>query len=254
MFRRLVTRRDHYMVMYTSKNKFARLNIDAGISQIPRRASMRTPHDRSARVMMALVLLLPSNVASFSGPNLSSRSRRSLSSIPGVSFSSRRKHGHGGKLYQVPLESADRIANNGTDWQVVSQQSRHTLLEDTAAALPVSDHDYEYVTDFERELLEGFVAHQSLLNSIHHDQEGLREEQPELVTALSDAATISQTTSPERTASLSTMKQSTTVSTSTSILPNLSDVWKARLLLLLSAALYGTNFTFVRTISVSLSI
>ena len=239
--------------MYTSKNKFARLNIDAGISQIPRRASMRTHHDRSARVMMALVLLLPSNVASFSGPTLSSRSRRSLSSIPGVSFSSRRKHGHGGKLYQVPLESADRIANNGTDWQVVSQQSRHTLLEDTDT-LPVSDHDYEYVTDFERELLEGFVAHQSLLNSIHHDPEGLREEQPELVTALSDATTISQITSPERTASLSTMKQSTTVSTSTSILPNLSDVWKARLLLLLSAALYGTNFTFVRTISVSSSI
>ena len=55
----------------------------------------------------------------------------------------------------------------------------------------------------------------------------------------SHIATVPRSSSPPTT---------TTTTTTTMMISILSDVWKARLLLLLSAALYGTNFTIVKSI------
>jgi hypothetical protein len=88
----------------------------------------------------------------------------------------------------------------------------------------------------QQHLLEGFIAHRTLLNSM--DLQPAFEQTVELITSNSrpndetDIATEQQSSSPP----------------TTPIISVLSDVWKARLLLLLSAALYGTNFTLVKSI------
>ena len=100
-----------------------------------------------------------------------------------------------------------------------------------------TDDDDETTTFLERELLEGYMAHQQLLLDAtdeivsHADEESITfYEEPQVLT------TSSYTT----TASVDSVRNN---------LPKsfiLSDVWKARMLLLLSAALYGTNFSVVK--------
>ncbi|KAL7533937.1 hypothetical protein ACHAXR_005535 [Thalassiosira sp. AJA248-18] len=141
--------------------------------------------------------------------------------------SSRRGHG---SLYQMPLESLDSITN-GTDWLDSQQQSARPFFgEDTTTT---SDRS-EIETLFEQELFEGYIAHESLLDSV--DSQPNLTEEPELITAL--AGTDVALPTEEHTPSM----------------PILSDVWKARLLLLLSAALYGTNFTMVKSLDESMSV
>lgn len=104
----------------------------------------------------------------------------------------------------------------------------------TPAIVPV---ETEISTELlQQHLLEGFIAHRTLLNSM--DLQPAFEQTVELITSNSrpndetDIATEQQSSSPP----------------TTPIISVLSDVWKARLLLLLSAALYGTNFTLVKSI------
>ncbi len=85
-------------------------------------------------------------------------------------------------------------------------------------------------------LLEGLIAHQSLLDST--DLQIAFEQSVEMITLNSR---------PNDEPHIATVPHSS-YPPSTPMMSILSDVWKARLLLLLSAALYGTNFTVVKSI------
>ena len=90
----------------------------------------------------------------------------------------------------------------------------------------------------QQHLLEGLMAHQSLLDSM--DLPPALERTVEMISLRSIPKNDeSHSSSPPTT---------TTTTTTTMMISILSDVWKARLLLLLSAALYGTNFTIVKSI------
>ena len=126
------------------------------------------------------------------------------------------------------LQGDHFIARNGTS-DVLTYQN-------VGSGLQTEDDDDE-TTFLERELLEGYMAHQQLLLDAtdeivsHADEESITfYEEPQVLT------TSSYTT----TASVDSVRNN---------LPKsfiLSDVWKARMLLLLSAALYGTNFSVVK--------
>jgi len=116
---------------------------------------------------------------------------------------------------------------NGTDW---------TKGGDWLSSTATLDNNVETEKDIiQQELLEGYLAHQILLKSMSmsdDEQTNLDQyEEHELISSelITDASDIAST-------------------------PILSDVWKARLLLLLSAALYGTNFTFVKALDESMSV
>ena len=92
----------------------------------------------------------------------------------------------------------------------------------------------------QQHLLEGLMAHQSLLDSM--DLPPALERTVEMISLRSIPKNDeSHSSSPPTTTT-------TTTTTTTMMISILSDVWKARLLLLLSAALYGTNFTIVKSI------
>mmetsp|Transcript_25053 Transcript_25053/g.37913 ORF Transcript_25053/g.37913 Transcript_25053/m.37913 type:complete len:494 (+) Transcript_25053:68-1549(+) len=128
------------------------------------------------------------------------------------------------------LQGEHFIARNGTS-DVLTYQN-------VGSGLQTEDDDDE-TTFLERELLEGYMAHQQylldatdeIIVSHHADEESVTfYEEPQVLT------TSSYTT----TASTDSVRNH---------LPKsfiLSDVWKARMLLLLSAALYGTNFSVVK--------
>jgi len=125
------------------------------------------------------------------------------------------------------LQGDHFIARNGTS-DVLTYQNVGSGLQ--------TDDDDETTTFLERELLEGYMAHQQLLLDAtdeivsHADEESITfYEEPKVLTT------------------------SSYITTSTDSVRNnlpksfiLSDVWKARMLLLLSAALYGTNFSVVK--------
>jgi len=100
-------------------------------------------------------------------------------------------------------------------------------------------------TFLERELLEGYMSHQQLLldatdngddefaSHADNDESITFYEEPQVLTTLSYTTAVATTSSE----SVSNGRQTPFI---------LNDVWKARLLLLLSAALYGTNFSVVK--------
>ena len=94
-------------------------------------------------------------------------------------------------------------------------------------------HTDDDTTFLEQELLEGYISHQKLLLdakasdelSVVDDEDSITfYEEPQVLTASSYVVRSNKQTTPFI----------------------LNDVWKARLLLLLSAALYGTNFSVVK--------
>ena len=94
-------------------------------------------------------------------------------------------------------------------------------------------HTDDDTTFLEQELLEGYISHQKLLLdatasdelSVLDDEDSITfYEEPQVLTTSSYVVRSNQQTAPFI----------------------LNDVWKARLLLLLSAALYGTNFSVVK--------
>jgi len=125
---------------------------------------------------------------------------------------------------------------NGTD--VLGSQQ--TLIEQDALDDPPFSNVLEPNSDttlFEQELLAGYTDYQSLVNSL--------DNQATLELFESDIML-------DETAALDSI---VTVPTKEAFsIFDLSDVWKARLLLLLSAALYGTNFTFVKSLDESMSV
>ncbi|KAL7530526.1 hypothetical protein ACHAWF_003413, partial [Thalassiosira exigua] len=145
------------------------------------------------------------------------------------------------------------VAVNGTDWA----------------------WDERDATAFERELLEGYVAHEYLLDSMGGSASKTELVRDAPASELAFAAGLESVPTAEEglTSALDEPLESGSVqragagpksvapkSTSRApaapflALPALSDVWKARLLLLLSAALYGTNFTMVKSLDESMSV
>ena len=119
---------------------------------------------------------------------------------------------------------------NGTDWTKGGD-----WLSSQGTATLENDIETEEKDIIQQELLEGYIAHQILLKSMsmsEDDEPNIEQhEEHELISSelITDVSDIAST-------------------------PILSDVWKARLLLLLSAALYGTNFTFVKALDESMSV
>eukprot|EP00571_Detonula_confervacea_P004161 CAMPEP_0172312970 /NCGR_PEP_ID=MMETSP1058-20130122/18934_1 /TAXON_ID=83371 /ORGANISM="Detonula confervacea, Strain CCMP 353" /LENGTH=443 /DNA_ID=CAMNT_0013026539 /DNA_START=382 /DNA_END=1710 /DNA_ORIENTATION=+ len=135
---------------------------------------------------------------------------------------------------------------NGTDWSN-SQLPAHTsfVQEDetaTTASFLGEPDSTTGVTLLQQELLAGYIAHQALLKSNNL----LDLEQSSELTFIPSEIEQDIIITQEPTA-LSAEQPSITK-------PILSDVWKARLLLLLSAALYGTNFTFVKALDDTMSV
>jgi len=119
---------------------------------------------------------------------------------------------------------------NGTDW------TKGDWLSSQATATLDVDIETEEKNIIQQELLEGYLAHQILMKSMSmSDDDELSLEQHEEHELISSELI-------------------TDVSDDIASTPILSDVWKARLLLLLSAALYGTNFTFVKALDESMSV
>lgn len=148
--------------------------------------------------------------------------------------------------------NVDTIAN-GTDWMDSRRTSR---AEDLTSSSPYHDlgafslESIPEITLLEQELIEGYVEYQSLLDSVNREvtANNVEFEQPELLSALSETESIviSDITVPD------SITQPTEQSAPAPFV--LTDVWKARLLLLLSAALYGTNFTMVKSLNDSMSV
>jgi hypothetical protein len=112
----------------------------------------------------------------------------------------------------------------------------------------------------QRHLIEGIIEHQTLLlddsNTVvynTHEQSSIQldqqQQQQQQLSSSSAAVMMIEEDAVIQTTTAQTITTSSTPSSSTtSIIPRISSVWKARLLLLLSAALYGTNFTLVKSI------
>ena len=162
-----------------------------------------------------IIAILPTTITSFSWP--SSKTKTATSTT-------HRRSDTGILNYQT---------QNGTDWT----KGGDWLSGQGTATLDVGIETEKDI--IQQELLEGYIAHQILLKSMsmsEDDEPNLEQHEEhelissELITDVSDIA-------------------STPISN-----PMLSDVWKARLLLLLSAALYGTNFTFVKALDESMPV
>jgi hypothetical protein len=100
-----------------------------------------------------------------------------------------------------------------------------------------TEDEHDDTTFFERELLDGYVSHQQLLLDATNDDDLAYFD--ESITLFYEEPQVLKTSSYTTTASIASIRNN---------LPSLvlSDVWKARLLLVLSAALYGTNFSVVK--------
>ena len=130
------------------------------------------------------------------------------------------------KIYHRSTKSAGRYSGAlnyqmSDEWVLQTQNAPPLESEYVATAeLELETPTSSSATSFEQELLDAYISHQSLLNSVSLSDQFI--EQSALISVSDDAITT------------------TITSSSPSII---SDVWKARLLLLFSAALYGTNFT-----------
>jgi len=194
-----------------------------------------------------LLLLLPDHASSFVSP-AQSKPRKIIQTRVGKDL-----------FYRVPLSPLDRNVN-ATSQYLTATRTSSTFAQDEDATLlsnvlePNSDttlFEHELLSNvlepnatlslFEQKLLEEYIEHQSLLNSPNT----LNEQEHQLVTSTSSSIAIPSEQE------LSSPSSETSV---ISNILNLSDVWKARLLLLLSAALYGTNFTFVKSLDESMSV
>jgi len=103
--------------------------------------------------------------------------------------------------------------------------------------------DADTTTILERELLEGYMSYQQLLLDAAEDgDEFLHSDNEESITFYEEPQVL--TTSSYTTTAATTSSESVISDRQTPFI--LNDVWKARLLLLLSAALYGTNFSVVK--------
>ncbi len=123
------------------------------------------------------------------------------------------------------LQGEHFVAKNGTS----DLSTYHTVDNELCT------DDYPDTTFFERELLEGYMSHQQLLQDAADGDEFLHADNEESITFYEEPQV------------LTTSSYTTTAATSNrKTLFILNDVWKARLLLLLSAALYGTNFSVVK--------
>ena len=168
--------------------------------------------------MILLIAILPITISSFSWP--SPKTKKIATST---------HHRDAGSILSYQTQ-------NGTDWTKGGD-----WLSGQATATLDNDIETEEKDIIQQELLEGYLAHQILLKSMSMSEDGQPsleqyEEHElissELITDASDVADVSDIAST----------------------PILSDVWKARLLLLLSAALYGTNFTFVKALDESMPV
>lgn len=195
----------------------------------------------AACILLSVLTLLPNHASSFSSPQpkrplTTSQSRRS-----------RRRRKHDGKENTLNRLQIGRVMN-GTDWSN-SQLPAHTSFMQEEAYAPATPSSFLGEPDFtdagpttllEQELLEGYIAHQEFVNSI--------EQSSELVSIPSEINIEQDTIINQEPSTPSINDQSSTTK------PIVSDVWKARLLLLLSAALYGTNFTMVKSLNDSMSV
>jgi len=231
----------------------------------------------AAWIFLSALALSPDHSSSFSSP----QPTRPLTVPTQSRRSSSRHHGRGKPLNLLPFDRN----TNGTDWPNTQLPAHTSFVREDATATKASflgDSDSTVATLLEQELLEGYVAHQANLKSMndpldleesyglvlleqellegyiaHQDialQDDLNtknnlldlEEKYKLVSKPSET-NIEQDT-------IITQEPISTSTTPSSIIPVLSDVWKARLLLLLSAALYGTNFTMVKSLNDSMSV
>ncbi len=183
---------------------------------------------KSNATILGLLLLLPITSLCFSRGGLVS-----FASIP------RREKLHAlassSKALQGEYYFGSKPSKNGTshhhdDDVLMYQKERDAHVQD----------GYDDTTFFERQLLEGYMSHQQLLLDYTPDVDAderiesifYEEPQSEALTTTSSHAAAPPT-------DIINYNQPSFI---------LNDVWKARLLLLLSAALYGTNFSVVKSL------
>ena len=124
-------------------------------------------------------------------------------------------------------------------------------LLDVATPTQLVVEPEETITLLGEELLQGYIAHRDLLNSISNDDDqhlmnvDFEEQSSEKQLILDDSSSDTHQSSLAK-------DENNIILTPPPIF--LTDVWKARLLLLLSAALYGTNFTMVKSLDESMSV
>jgi len=143
-------------------------------------------------------------------------------------------------------------------WQPESSNNNHRRVSSSSSSgvgviIPIQNEID--IALLQRHLIEGIIEHQTLLDSVYqHDVESqshatkLIPQQQSSSSSSSYAVGVIEDASIQTTATTTTTTTTTQTKSTTTIIPMLSDVWKARLLLLLSAALYGTNFTLVKSI------
>ena len=139
-------------------------------------------------------------------------------------------------------------------WQPESSNNNHQRVSSSSSGVGVIipiQNEID-IALLQRHLIEGIIEHQTLLDSVYqHDVESQshatklipQQQSSSSSSSSSYAVGVIEDASIQTTTTTTTQTKSTTT-----IIPMLSDVWKARLLLLLSAALYGTNFTLVKSI------
>lgn len=154
-------------------------------------------------------------------------------SLPGST-----SHHHHHTATSDTLKKGGALEDHWSDlWQEPAAYISHHQHASSASAVTIIPIQNEIdIALLQRHLIEGIIEHQTLLDSVYQHVEQpshtnlTPQQQSSSVEGIEDA-----------------LIQTTSASKST-IIPVVSDVWKARLLLLLSAALYGTNFTLVKTI------
>lgn len=245
------------LIILAAENSDSNMSTQGIHSTCRKSLSMRGSSAASTTVFLLALLSWPHRASSFSSPQAIKRGpptiTRHSSSSSITRLSLQRNDGNDNTL-NSRLQQLDtsRMAN-GTDWSN-SQLPAHTTsfveIEATATATAMTPSLFldEGSTLLEQELLEGYIAHQAYLNLLDRQQ---LEQQSEVVT---EPSNIEQDTVITQEPSSIATTPSTTTDSSTPSIPVLSDVWKARLLLLLSAALYGTNFTMVKSLDESMSV
>lgn len=202
----------------------------------------------SSCCMSVLALMLPSSASSFAWPPQSKSRHSTLTTTRHQSTRTR----HGREVADVYNLDLERNKNGTVDYgpMMASSQdpSAHTMSHvhdddltptETLAFLEQDPSD-DSESATKQKLLEGYFAYQSLLSSVDSYQPILIEHEAREVMSASLEPSDANNELTDDSSILSTIPSP--VASSLSI-PILSDVWKARLLLLLSAALYGTNFT-----------
>lgn len=185
---------------------------------------------RSNATILGLLLLLPITSVCFSrGGGLASFASIPLRNKFNALASSR--EALQGEYFFGRIPSKNGTSHHHDDDVLMYQKERDAHAQD----------GYDDTTFFERQLLEGYMSHQQLLLDYTPDVdaderiESIFYEEPQseaLTTTTSSHAAAPPT-------DIINYNQPSFI---------LNDVWKARLLLLLSAALYGTNFSVVKSL------